>query len=338
MTERIEASTRQLEAEIVEHQQTGTALRESEQRFRDLFERSPDPSWLIHDHQFEDCNLAAVKLLGYASRNELLATHPSKLSPEIQPDGQSSFDKAEEMMRTALEQGIHRFEWEHRRADGTCFPVEVTLARLNLQGQENLYCVWRDITERKLLEDQVREMAFHDSLTGLPNRRLLNDRLAQAMATSRRSGCHGAVMLLDLDNFKPLNDHHGHGVGDLLLIEVAQRLRACVRKIDTVSRFGGDEFVVLVSELDIDRQQSATQAAVVAEKIRRSLGRSYLLALRPDAGAEQIVEHRCTASIGVALFYDDTTDQDDILKAADTAMYLAKEAGRNQIRFSEASG
>ena len=127
-------------------------IRQSEKRFRDLFERSPDPCWLIEGRVFNDCNLAAVEILGYGSREELLATHPSKLSPEIQPDGRASFEKAEAMMQTAYERGVHRFEWEHQRRDGSCFPVEVTLARLDMPGQDLLYCVWRDITDRKAAE------------------------------------------------------------------------------------------------------------------------------------------------------------------------------------------
>ena len=122
-------------------------------------------------------------------------------------------------------------------------------------------------TESNKVEKEVRKLAFHDSLTSLPNRRLLNDRLTQAMATSKRSGCHGALLFLDLDNFKPLNDKHGHEVGDLLLIEVAHRLKSCVREMDTVARFGGDEFVVILSELDVYKTDSINQARIVAEKM-----------------------------------------------------------------------
>ena len=141
--------------DLTERKRAERAVRDSEQRFRDLFERSPDPSWLIQDRLFVDCNLAAVAILGYSTRQELLATHPSALSPEFQPDGRPSFDKAEEMMRTALQHGVHRFEWEHRRSDGSCFPVEVTLARLDVQGRDILYCIWRDITERKRAESAL---------------------------------------------------------------------------------------------------------------------------------------------------------------------------------------
>jgi diguanylate cyclase (GGDEF)-like protein len=192
-----------------------------------------------------------------------------------------------------------------------------------------------DITERKQMEEQVRLMAFYDTLTKLPNRRLLNDRLSQTMAANKRSGCYGAVMFLDLDNFKPLNDAHGHEVGDLLLIEAASRLKACVREMDTVARFGGDEFVVITSELDTDRTESAAQAGVIAEKIRSALAEPYRLTLKHEGKPDIFIEHRCTASIGVALFINHETAADDILKWADMAMYQAKEAGRNAIRFHE---
>jgi diguanylate cyclase (GGDEF)-like protein/PAS domain S-box-containing protein len=190
-----------------------------------------------------------------------------------------------------------------------------------------------DISERKHMEEQIRQLAFHDTLTGLPNRRLLLDRLSQAMASSKRSGRYGAVMFLDLDNFKPLNDAHGHGLGDLLLIEVADRLCSCVRAMDTVARFGGDEFVVLLSDLDADRDVSAAQASRVAEKIRAILSAPYVLPVNHEGRAEAHVEHRCTVSIGAVLFIDNESSQDDILKRADVAMYQAKEAGRNTVRI-----
>jgi diguanylate cyclase (GGDEF)-like protein/PAS domain S-box-containing protein len=190
-----------------------------------------------------------------------------------------------------------------------------------------------DITERKKLESEVRQLAFYDMLTQLPNRRLLDDRLNQAMAASKRSGCYGALMFIDLDNFKPLNDLHGHAVGDLLLIEVSHRLKSCVREIDSVARFGGDEFVVMLSELSTDKAGSTVQAEVVAEKIRASLSKTYLLAVSHDGDADKLVEHHCSASIGVALFLNHVASQDDVLKWADDAMYDAKDAGRNQIRF-----
>lgn len=194
-----------------------------------------------------------------------------------------------------------------------------------------------DVTERKQMEDKVRELAFYDPLTQLPNRRLISDRLGQVMATSMRTGCHGAVMFLDLDNFKPLNDLHGHDVGDQLLIEVANRLKSCIRGTDTVGRFGGDEFLIILSELNANKDSSTTQATIVAEKILSALSVPYQLDVADDNRTRTTVEYRCTASIGVALFLGHEASQEDILKWADSAMYDAKSVGRNSIRFCQAS-
>jgi diguanylate cyclase (GGDEF)-like protein len=155
------------------------------------------------------------------------------------------------------------------------------------------------------------------------------------MAASKRSGVYGALMFLDLDNFKSLNDTHGHDMGDLLLIEVAKRLKHGVREMDSVARFGGDEFVVMISELSTDRTESTEEAAAVAEKIRLSLAETYQLTLAHEGQTETTVEHHCTASIGVTLFADHEAQPEDILKWADLAMYMAKDAGRNQVCFYE---
>ncbi len=429
--------------------------------FKQLFESSPDPTWIIDDNRFIECNQAAITALGYVSRDALLNVHPSELSPPQQADGQDSYAKAEHMLALALQQGLHRFEWLHRKADGSNFLAEVTLSVIKLSDRQLIHCVWRDITERKRVEEQVlrqnnllsavidnfpgaisvvdanlqvvtynrqfghlldlpdwllakpgvgfgdivrfnaqrgdygpgdpeqltaaiverarnfqshtferirpngmvleirgtampgggfvttylditarkraeeeiHQLAFHDALTKLPNRRLLNDRLSQAMATSKRSGAFCALMFLDLDNFKPLNDTHGHEVGDLLLVEVANRLKHCVREVDTVSRFGGDEFVVLLSDLPSDRSASTKQARVIAEKIRFALALPYQLTRKHEGQADTLVAHHCTVSIGVTVFVNQEADQDDILKWADMAMYEAKSAGRDTVCF-----
>jgi diguanylate cyclase (GGDEF)-like protein/PAS domain S-box-containing protein len=184
-----------------------------------------------------------------------------------------------------------------------------------------------DISERRRLEEEIRQLAFFDALTRLPNRRLLLDRLDRVLAALRRDGGHGALIFLDLDNFKPLNDSYGHAVGDLLLVEVARRLCECVREMDTVARFGGDEFVVLLGRLGDDRALARDHAERLARKILDRVGEPYRLA---RAEVETAIEHRCTASIGLALF-DEAADEEDILRRADTAMYAAKGEGRNRI-------
>lgn len=190
-----------------------------------------------------------------------------------------------------------------------------------------------DITERKQMEDLVRQQAFYDALTKLPNRRLLVDRLTLAMSLGKRTHTYGALLFLDLDNFKPLNDTHGHEAGDLLLIEVASRLKRCVRETDTVARMGGDEFVVVLTQLHKDREISKQETARLAEKIRAELAKPYLVEIKNKSGTEIMVQHHCTASIGVALFLDEKTHFNDILRNADDAMYQAKNSGRNRVCF-----
>ncbi|SNT08284.1 PAS domain S-box-containing protein/diguanylate cyclase (GGDEF) domain-containing protein [Noviherbaspirillum humi] len=184
--------------------------------------------------------------------------------------------------------------------------------------------VQRDVTRRKEDEHYIRQLAFYDALTGLPNRRLLMDRLAHALQIALRHAQSGAVMFIDLDNFKTLNDTMGHDKGDILLTLVAQRLQRFVRKSNTVARFGGDEFVILLEDLDPQSDMAATQARILGEKI---------------LGAFQVpfdvagYRHSCTPSIGVALFNGEPVGPDEILKRADVAMYEAKASGRNGLRF-----
>ena len=224
-----------------------------------------------------------------------------------------------------------RFQVEHRCKDGRLIWGEVlSKPDRNAQGEIiGYHGITREITERKRLEEQVHQLAFHDPLTHLANRRLMLDHLEQAMSASKRSQRHGALLFLDLDNFKPLNDTHGHGVGDLLLIEVAERLKACVREADTVARFGGDEFVVLLSELSTQPGEADEQAVAIAEKVRTRLAEPYVLQSAPSAPA---IRHECTASIGVAVFRGRDESQNAVIDRADAAMYRAKEEGRNRIQ------
>jgi diguanylate cyclase (GGDEF)-like protein len=220
-------------------------------------------------------------------------------------------------------------------ADGSIREMESRGSVIKNKGGQviRVVVVSHDVTERKRLQEQVHQMAFLDPLTRLPNRRLFSDRLSQAMAASSRSACYGALMFLDLDHFKPLNDAYGHDVGDLLLIQVADRLKSCVREMDTVARFGGDEFVVMLGQLDLDEAESISQVETIAEKLRAALAEPYILNIAHIRNADTSVEYRCTASIGVALFNDQEATQSGILRRADMAMYQAKHAGGNQVRF-----
>ena len=185
---------------------------------------------------------------------------------------------------------------------------------------------------RRAAERQIERMAYYDEMTGLPNRRLVRERLRQAMAHSGRHGGFGALMFMDLDNFKSLNDVHGHDMGDQLLVEAGRRLRTCVRAEDTVARFGGDEFVVLLEGLDPTYVGGVEKSQRVGQKLLSALSEPYRLSA--PAGGEW-VEHRCTSSIGIVLFQGDESCLEDLLKWADLAMYSAKSSGRNQLRVSE---
>lgn len=281
------------------------------------------------DGSIIDVNEAFSRITGY-SRDDVLGCNPRILS-----SGRQDKEYYAAMWAGLLDKNHWYGEIWNRRKTGEVYAEMQTISAVrDEQGHIRQYvALFSDITERKQMEDQVRQLAFYDHLTKLPNRRLLNDRLRQSMATSKRSTCYGAVMVLDLDNFKSLNDTHGHLAGDMLLIEAARRLSSCVREMDTVARFGGDEFVVMLSNLSSDKTESTSQAASIAEKIRSSLSAPYRLTIRNEAKGDALIEHQCTASIGVVLFINSEMSQDDILKWADTAMYQAKEAGRNLVRF-----
>lgn len=275
-------------------------------------------------------NQAFTKLTGYGF-DEAVGRHCGELVKSGQQDRQFYA----EMWQTILSGKVWHGELINRRKDGTLYHDEMTITPvLDKDGEITHFVAMKhDISARKISEEHLKNLAFYDPLTQLPNRRLLIDRLGQALAASKRSGRHGALMFLDLDNFKPLNDEHGHDVGDLLLIEAAQRIMNCVREEDTVARFGGDEFVVMLKQLDDDSAASVAQAGGVAEKIRAALAEPYRLELLQAENDVTIVMHHCTASIGVVLFVNHEYSEEDVLKQADTAMYRAKTDGRNTIRF-----
>lgn len=301
-----------------------------------VFDSSTEAILIADDNaQIVSLNAAFTRVTGH--RAEDLVGRP--VVELLTDEGIATFKEKIRQRQNIEQQGAAGdsagFEVQQRCTDGTLIWTEIhsTPERDASGTVVGYHRIFRNITGRKQMEDQVRQLAFHDTLTQLPNRRLLVDRLSQAMAASGRSACYSALMFLDLDNFKSLNDLHGHGVGDLLLIETAHRLKCCVREADTVARFGGDEFVVMLGILSTDRSESTAQAAAIAEKIRSALSAPYRLAL--TAGAPATIEHRCSASIGVVLFVNHRASQDELLKWADAAMYQAKAAGRNQIRFHD---
>ena len=266
-------------------------------------------------------NRAFTAMTGYSSEEAIGHLPQDLLSSKTQDPVQY------DLMARALESaGSWQGEVWDRRKNGEVFPIWLMLTALrDAAGAVTHYVVSMvDITERKAAEIEIRNLAFYDSLTGLPNRRLLMDRLSHALAHSARHKRSGALLFLDLDNFKDLNDTLGHDKGDQLLKQVAQRLQRCVREDDTVARLGGDEFVVMLQDLSEDPSQAATQAEIVGEKIVQTLNQPYLLT---------DTTHRSTPSVGVTLFGEKTEKPEDLLKRADLAMYQAKAAGRNTLRF-----
>jgi diguanylate cyclase (GGDEF)-like protein/PAS domain S-box-containing protein len=300
---------------------------------RSLFEANidalmtTDPAGLI-----TDVNKQMESLTGFL-RDELIGTEFKNYFSDA-ARAQSAIEL------TLSNEQVKSYELAARDRNGCETAVSYNATKLYNQDHQlqGVLATVRDITERKIAEKQILDLALYDTLTGLPNRRLLADRLSQIMSSSKRSGLFSAVMFLDLDNFKALNDIHGHFMGDLLLVEVASRLGACIREMDVVARFGGDEFVVVLSEIGVTRKEATTQAQSIAEKLRLSLGLPYLLKAKQCNDTEKVVEHRCAASIGVVVFVDNQNNQDDILKWADAAMYQAKELGGNRIEFHAEAG
>ncbi len=241
--------------------------------------------------------------------------------------------------KTVLSGVGHRAEFRFVLPDGSIRYMESSgsLVRNSRGDPMRVVVISHDVTERKLAETEIHDLAFQDALTKLPNRRVLRDRLEQIMAMTHRSHLYNALMFLDLDNFKSLNDVYGHDAGDQLLVEVSSRLKTCIREMDTAARFGGDEFMVLLDELGANEQVSRERAARVADKIRSALAAPYRLTVRHNEDAEQAITHRCTPSIGVALFNGHDATADEIIIRADKAMYLSKAAGGNQFQFYRAA-
>lgn len=284
------------------------------------------------DGNIEWSNQAYTSISGYP-KEESIGRNPNEL---VGSNTQNN-DFFKSLWETILSKNVWHGEVTNRHKNGSLYNEEMSITPMvNKNGTiEHFVAVMQDITERKKMEELVHKYAFYDTLTQLPNRRLLSDRLKQIQAISKRSSRYGAVLFLDLDKFKPLNDTYGHTVGDLLLIEVSHRLSACVRESDTVARFGGDEFIVLLSELSGNRDESMKESKAIAEKIRTTLSLSYFLTTESNSNKEEkkAIEYHCTSSIGVTLFLSYEDKEDDIIKRADSAMYMAKEAGHNKIKF-----
>ncbi len=309
-------------SDITQRKLAEEQVRSSEARFRALTELSSDWYW-EQDELFR-----LTRLEGTPDAFSHLPTE-AYLGVTRWDVGSENLSPAQwEAHRATLEahEVFHDFEFQRLGRDGALLWVALSGAPFfDAEGHFKGYRgIGRDISERKRVEQEVERLAFFDQLTGLPNRRLLLDRLQQALANSGRGASIGALLFIDLDNFKDLNDTQGHDVGDLLLQQVALRLLGSVRETDTVARFGGDEFVVMLQGLGQDMPAATAQVERVGRKILTQLNQSYLLGQ---------VEQHSTPSVGVALFQGNRQTMDELLKQADLAMYESKAAGRNTLRF-----
>lgn len=304
---------RRLAGSLASLNQAKADLADSEALFRTLSDTTVAGIYLLRGGRFIMVNAALVAIAGYREE-ELLHREFGSL---IHPD---HCLLAQEITRGDLPEAgeSRRYEFKILAGDGTVRWVELTAGRVVLRGGPASIGTVYDITERKEGEERSRYLAQHDPLTGLANRALFSDRLGQAIAMARRDGRSFALMFLDLDRFKPINDTLGHGVGDLLLRAVAESLQACLRDSDTVARIGGDEFVVIARSV-----AEEADAVAVAEKIRLVLDQPF-----------SIDDHRLSisCSIGIALYPAHGRDAIELVKHADAAMYAAKKGGRDQVR------
>ncbi|MFA6922440.1 MAG: EAL domain-containing protein [Gallionella sp.] len=277
---------------------------------------------LVTDHKgtIIRVNRTFTSITGYSAK-EVVGRNPNMLSSGRHDEG---FYRL--MWDSLKSTGSWEGEVWNRRKSGEIYPEYLAITTVKDQGDviTNYVATFTDISVTKAAVDEVKHLAFYDSLTGLPNRRLLMDRLSQAFASSARSKTGGALLFIDLDNFKNLNDTLGHDKGDMLLQQVARRLESCVREGDTVARLGGDEFVVMLEDLNEDPLDAAAQTETVGEKILDKLNAPYQLASN---------EHHSTPSIGAVIFNNHDQSREELLKQADIAMYQAKKAGRNTLRF-----
>ena len=265
-------------------------------------------------------NKTFTEITGYTTA-EVLGKTPGIMDSDLHPA-----EFYAEIKNTAQHKGTWQGEVYDRRKNGEIYPTFLTVTSVKTeQGIISHYIVAHiDNSKNKAAAEKIERLAFYDPLTNLPNRRLLQDRLKQALVSSHRTNRKGALLFIDMDNFKTLNDSHGHDMGDLLLQQVAERLNGCIRENDTVARLGGDEFVVMLEELSEHTLDAASQAETIGHKILTLLNQAFQL---------NNYHYICTPSIGATLFYEAEQTLDTVLKQADIAMYQAKASGRNRLCF-----
>jgi diguanylate cyclase (GGDEF)-like protein/PAS domain S-box-containing protein len=296
------------------------AMRLSEARYRTVFQTSLDGIAIsrLSDGRYIDVNQAYLKMMGY-EREDVVGHTSTELIMWADAENR------EEIKETLLRDSSFRdMVIPYKRKNGEVFWMQLSASLVELDGVPCILSVTRDTTEIREAEERIKDLSFHDSLTGLPNRRLLLDRLQQAMAANAVSNCQQALLYIDLDNFKTVNDTLGHRTGDLLLQQVARRIAGCIHETDTVARLGADEFAVVLEDLDEVSENAAAQARRIAERILAVISHPYLLDGR---------ECHAGASIGISLFGDHQQTAEAVLQQADIALHQAKAAGRNTVRF-----
>jgi len=313
--------------DIRERKAAQQAVKESQQHLQRMMDAISEGMYGVDvEGNCTFVNAAFLKILGYAHEDEVMGKHMHSLIHHSHANGKV-YPAKDCIMYQAfrINQPVHSDQEVYWRKDGVAVPVEYWSQPIEKEGVViGAVATFLDISQRKVNEAHIHQLAFYDPLTELANRRLLMERAQQALAVSARNGRYGALVLLDLDNFKKLNDTKGHDVGDLLLKEVAARLQAVVRQGDTVARLGGDEFVLVLEGLSNIQAEAANHIEAVAEKIRAALSEPYQLGEN---------RHQSTPSIGVVMFRGHQENLDVLFKYADISMYQAKQAGRNAIRF-----
>ncbi|MCF8026328.1 MAG: diguanylate cyclase [Desulfobacteraceae bacterium] len=305
------------------HGRSERKLRENESLVRAINESAQDAIVVMDANgRISYWNPAAERIFDYTDDEAIGKDLHSMLAPSrYKKSYEAAFPK---FQRSGRGDVIGKtLELKALRKSGEEFSMELSLSGVQLEDRWHAVGIIRDISERKEAEETIRQMAYHDSLTGLPNRKLFSDRLGIALAQAERSQTNVAVIMLDLDNLKDINDTLGHDAGDFLLKTAAERLNEAMRKSDTIARFGGDEFVLLLPEL-----KGIEDATRVAQKIVESFRKPFLI------NTHQLT---VTASIGIAVYPDDGSDEASLLKNADIAMYQAKHAGRNRYQVFKKS-
>lgn len=309
-----------IKRDVTERRREQEALKASEERYRTVFQTNLDGIAItrLSDGMCVDANQAFLDLMGY-EREEVVGKTTLELNMWVDFEERKKY--AEILRRTST---CGELKAQLRTKGGGAFWARGSSSVIRIEGTDCILTMVRDISKEIAAEEEIWNLAFYDALTGIPNRRLVSERLHRAMVSAARSNRKGGLLFLDIDHLKSLNDALGHRAGDLLLQEVARRLNVCVRANDTVGRFAGDEFVVVLEDLSENAEEAATQAQTVAERVLEAINCPFLI-----QGHEAV----SGCSIGIALFDNNKESADEVLHQADIAMYMAKTAGRNMIRF-----